>query len=343
MAYACQLARRGRSAAPNPQVGAVIVYQNQIIGAGWHRRAGGPHAEVEALQSVSPDHQAWLPKATMYVTLEPCNHQGRTGPCTEALIQAKIPEIHIGTTDPNPEVAGNGAERLRANGMKVTVGLWEEECCRLIAPFVAYQVAQRPYVLLKYAVSADGYIGIKNGRQEKISSGASQYLVHKLRTEYDGILIGTNTAINDDPELTARKYLGESPVRIILDRHGRLSQQLRIFDGKVKTLIFTCQALKHEAVEYVRINQEDWGISRILSELHSRGIFRLMVEGGAALLQSFIDADLWDEALLIRSRHQLGRGILAPTLISPVAHIDRIGSDLLEAYFRDEKATKVNS
>lgn len=308
------LARLGAGqVSPNPMVGAVLVYENRIIGEGWHQRYGEAHAEVNAVASVKPQDRHLLTKATLYVSLEPCCIFGRTPPCTDLIIKNQIPKVVISCLDQTPGVAGTGVKILQAQGIEVITGVLEktgQELSRFRNHFVTQN---RPYIFLKYAQSLDGFIG-RPDEQVWISNIFAKRLVHKWRSEVDAILVGTNTARIDNPQLTNRLYLGKSPLRIIFDRKLALSHQLNIFDAAAKTLIFTEQDtpdLQRQTpnVTYQKIDFRQDFLPNLLTNLHQRNITTLFVEGGAKVLQSFINEQLWDEALVFIGHKTLGKGI----------------------------------
>lgn len=274
MRRALQLARNGLlDASPNPMVGAVIVSPaGDIIGEGWHRRCGEGHAEVNAVASVAD--KSLLRDSTMYVTLEPCSHYGKTPPCAELIVSMGIPRVVVGSLDPFEKVSGRGVRRLREAGIEVVTGVLEKECRELNRKFMAAHSQHRPYVTLKWAQSADGYI---DGR---ISTPLTSALVHKLRASNDAILIGSGTALADNPSLDTRLYAGKSPVKVILDRRRRVREDLKLFGGNSRVMVLS-----------------DYGtLADALSELYKNGITSLLVEGGAKVLQSFFDSGIWDEA-----------------------------------------------
>lgn len=297
-----QLARCGEAGAPpNPMVGAVVVEGGRIIGEGFHRRCGGPHAEVNAIASVKAGHL--LSRSTLYVNLEPCSHYGKTPPCTDLIIRSGIPRIVIGCTDPFASVNGTGIRKLKEAGCEVTTGILEEECRELNRRFFTFHQKHRPWILLKWAQSKDGYIDRRrnNGTGEKapchFSTPLTQTLVHRLRARSQAIMVGTNTAIMDNPSLTTRLWPGASPLRLTVDRKGILPDTLRLMHGSTPAVIYTSQCLQD-----------------ILDDLYHRGIQSLLVEGGAKLLQSFINAGLWDEARIETAPFLLGKGTEAPLL-----------------------------
>lgn len=317
-----QLARKGEGhTASNPMVGAVVVHGGKIIGEGYHRQCGGAHAEVNAIASVR--EPALLPHSTLYVSLEPCNHYGKTPPCTELIISKKIPRVVVATPDPNPQVAGKGIERMRRNGIEVDVGLLEEEARELNRLFFANQRYRRPYIFLKWAQSSDGFMDHCRTLEEqtppvRISNDLTQTLVHKLRTEVQGILVGTRTALLDNPRLNARKWFGNHPVRMVIDRENRLPDTAHLLDGSIPTLVFTASVPVNrphpERVRYVPIEFNKNTNEQILKYLHQEGMASILVEGGATLLHSFILQHLWDEAWIEISEKQLFSGIRAPQI-----------------------------
>jgi len=315
-----QLARCGEAgAAPNPMVGAVVVCDGRIIGEGYHRRCGGPHAEVNAIASVREKHL--LSRSTIYVSLEPCAHYGKTPPCADLIIRSGIPRVVIGCRDSFAKVNGLGIKKLQDAGCEVVVGVLEEECLELNRRFFTFHQKHRPWILLKWAQSKDGYISPlpapplgeclrdeevcslntpPKGEQEGavfFSNALTQTLVHRLRARSGAILVGTNTALADNPSLTTRYWSGPNPLRLTIDRHGSLPPTLHLLDGSTPTVVY-----KQETIE------------EILADLYGRGIQSLMVEGGAKLLQSFIEAGLWDEVRIETAPFCLGQGIKAPSL-----------------------------
>ena len=311
-----QLARNGRNnVSPNPMVGAVVVYNGKIIGEGYHIRCGEAHAEVNAINAV-PD-KSLLPYSTIYVSLEPCSHYGKTPPCVDLIIEMKIPRVVIGCQDPFIKVAGRGIQKLRDAGREVTVGTLEEECRNLIAHFIVFHTLRRPYILLKWAESADGFIDINrtDGKASVLSTDYTAMLVHKKRAEADAIMVGTRTAYLDDPSLTVRNWHGKNPIRIVLDKHLLLNPALHLFDESVHTLVYTIRQRSGEGqVEYVTLNVGDDLLPQIMHDLYERRVQTLLVEGGSKLLQSFIKDGLWDEIFVEKSRKQLKSGVKAPEI-----------------------------
>jgi len=300
----------------NPQVGAVITYKGKIIGEGYHHQYGQAHAERDALANVKPENRQYLPQSHMYVSLEPCNHHGKTPPCSQAIIDAKIPRLTICTEDPTPKLQGKSIAHLRSKGVAVREGLMQEEGIRLIQPFVTNNISNGPYTILKWAQSQDRYIGIEE-EQIWLSNKISKVQVHSWRAEVDAILIGTNTAITDDPLLNTRLIDGSSPRRIVLDKTGRLDKSLKLLSDSLPTTIITAtesyQALSANK-EVIKLVEDDWYIDHILSLINKMGVKRLMIEGGATLLRSIIKENLWDEARVTHTDKILGKGIKAPKI-----------------------------
>lgn len=304
-----QLAKCGEmGAAPNPMVGAVIVHDGRIIGEGFHRRCGGPHAEVNAIASVrSPE---LLQDSTIYVSLEPCAHYGKTPPCADLIIERRIPRVVIGCQDPFAKVNGLGIKKLRDAGVEVVVGVLEEECLRLNRRFVTFHEKKRPWVTLKWAQSQDGFMDRKRTPAEAptaFSTPFTQTLVHRMRAQHKAILVGTATALMDNPTLTTRLWDGENPLRLTIDRHGVLPETLHLMDGSVPTKVFR----EGTPTEWLR-------------ELHGMGIQSLLVEGGARLLRSFIEAGLWDEARVEVAPFCLVEGVPAPSLPSSLLAAEEV-------------------
>ncbi len=304
---------------PNPMVGSVIVYNNQIIGEGWHKKAGEPHAEVNAVQSVKD--KSLLKKATIYVSLEPCSHFGKTPPCCDLIIANKIPNVVVGTLDPNEKVAGNGIKKLIAAGANVTIGILEKECYELNKRFFTFHNKKRPYIILKWAESQDGFLAPeKEINQERkpvwITNTYSRQLVHKWRSEEQAILVGTQTVIDDNPKLNIRDWSGNNPVRVILDQNNRISKESFIFDDSVKTIVFTKSKINFSAenttFEVIDFNQNI--IPQILAVLHQNQIQSIIIEGGLKTLQAFIDQDIWDEARIFIGETTFKKGTKAPAI-----------------------------
>ena len=317
-----QLARKGEGFTnPNPMVGAVIVHHNRIIGEGYHRQYGTAHAEVNAIASVK--EPSLLSQSTLYVSLEPCAHHGHTPPCAELIIARKIPRVVVALTDPNPHVAGKGIAMMRKSGIDVTVGMMAEEAAEQNRIFFVNHLYHRPFVFLKWAQSRDGFMdhhrtSMEEKRPAIISNSITHSIVHKLRTQVQGIIVGTNTAILDNPQLTSRKWFGNHPTRIVIDSDNRISPDAALFDGTTPTLIFTASVpdnawLYHHA-RHIVIDFSKDTVRQMLDALYMEGIHSLLVEGGAKLLSSFIDTACWDEAFVERSEKRLLSGVKAPDI-----------------------------
>lgn len=317
-----QLARKGEGyTRPNPMVGAVVVYRDRIIGEGYHRQFAGAHAEVNAIMAVK--EKSLLANSTLYVSLEPCSHHGKTPPCTELIIESKIPHVVVAVKDPNPAVSGRGIAMLREQGIGVTQGVLETEARELNRMFFVNQQYHRPYVILKWAQSKDGYMDhTRTSLQDKmpalISNRLTHTIVHNIRTQVQGILVGTNTALLDNPQLTVRKWHGQNPVRIVIDRENKIPISAALFDGKVLTIVFNAaprtENLLHERVKQIGIDFRGDTNQQILQSLYLEGIYSLMVEGGARLLSSFIEKNMWDEAYVEKSATMLHSGTKAPEI-----------------------------
>lgn len=316
----------------NPLVGSVIVYNNEIIGEGWHRKAGEPHAEVNAVNSVKD--KSLLSKATIYVSLEPCSHFGKTPPCCDLIIQHKIPNVVIGTIDPFAKVAGNGIKKLIEAGKNVTVGILEDACNELNKRFFTFHQKKRPYIILKWAESSDGFIAPETRAEQKpvwISNIYSRQLVHKWRSEEQAILVGTQTVIDDNPKLDVRDWTGTNPVRIVLDKSGRIPEDYFVKDGSVKTIIITeNQNLKNStSVFFENCIFDNTLPFSIVSILQQYDIQSLLIEGGKQTLQTFIDAGLWDEARVFKGAVTLQSGTAAPFITGTLQEKQTILNDEL--------------
>lgn len=298
-------------------VGAVLVYKGKIIGEGFHQKYGGPHAEVNCINSVSTEDKEKISRSVLYVSLEPCNHFGKTPPCTDLIIANKIPEVVIGCRDPFQEVDGKGIEKLRSSGAKVECGILEKECEQLNKRFFTFNKKHRPYIILKWAETGDGKIAGEVSSRLRISNEQTNRLVHKWRSEEASILVGTNTALLDDPELTTRSWNGPSPVRLVLDMELKLAKNLKIFNGKQRTIIFN--AIRHEEGDnflYYQVTEDVNLVHQIVNALYQLKLQSVLVEGGARLLQSFIDAVIWDEIRIIKNEELIiNNGLNAPAMI----------------------------
>lgn len=331
MQRAIELATLGSGqVAPNPMVGAVIVHEGKVIGEGYHHVYGGPHAEVNAVNSV--ENKALLAESTIYVTLEPCAHHGKTPPCCDLLIQHQFKRVVIGTKDPFAQVNGLGIEKIQAAGISIDVGILENDCLELNKRFFCFHQKKRPYIILKWAQTKDGYLDKPRNKCEIginwITQPETKSLVHKWRSEEQAILIGVNTVLNDNPSLTTREIHGKNPLRIVIDKSLQTPETSAILDNAAPTLIYN--QVKNERignVEYKRL--EYLSLSEILKDLHTRNILSLIVEGGAKTLQSFISEHLWDEARVLIGNINFNEGLKAPELyLNPLKQLE-FGQDQL--------------
>ncbi len=307
----------GGNTAPNPMVGAVLVVDNKIIGEGYHKKYGQPHAEPNAINAVQD--KALLKSATLYVNLEPCSHYGKTPPCAHLIVKCGIPRVVIGTLDPNPKVSGRGVKILQDAGIEVTVGILEEACNELNKRFFIFQREKRPYVLLKWAQTKDGFIDtIRLSKEEKplqISNEITRQLTHKMRAENQAILVSTNTVILDNPSLTVRFWSGKNPIRIALDRQGRIPEDYQLMDGQHPTMIFTENSKPNkENLRYINIKFDEKFLDSLLKALFDNLIHSVLVEGGSKLLNSFIEKGYWDEAHIEVSEQIIEEGVAAPVM-----------------------------
>ncbi len=312
-----QLAETGAgNVAPNPMVGAVLLYEERIIGEGYHQQYGGPHAEVNCVKSVSKEDRQYISKSTLYVSLEPCAHFGKTPPCADLIIESKIPNVVIGCRDSFAAVNGKGIEKLKTAGVNVIVDVLEKECLELNKRFFIFHQKKRPYIILKWAQSSDGKIAGENLSKLRISNEFTNRLVHKWRSEEAAILVGTNTALRDDPALTTRLWPGRNPVRLVIDKELALPMHLKLFDDSARTIVFNYKKQQEgEKLSYCKLNAAENIIPQILHALYEKQIQSVIVEGGAKLLQSFVDAGSWDEARVItNSSMMIGEGLNAPVL-----------------------------
>lgn len=299
---------------PNPMVGCVVVHEGKVIGEGYHQKFGGPHAEVHAINSVKD--QELLKHSTLYVSLEPCAHHGKTPPCADLIVEKQIPHVVVGTVDPFAEVSGKGIEHMRKAGIKVEVGLLEQECREINRRFFTFHEKKRPCIILKWAQTLDGFIDTDRTETQHptwITNALSKRLVHKQRSEESAILIGTNTAEFDNPALTVREWSGNQPIRMTIDRLGRLDRKLTIFDGKAPTWVFT-EVEKPDAknLKFIRLDFGRNILPQIMDELYRRNILSVIVEGGSELLNSFLSLNLWDRAFVYTGNQFFGKGVEAP-------------------------------
>lgn len=332
---ALELAKLGLgSVSPNPMVGAVIVHDGLIIGEGYHQRYGEAHAEVNVVNQVLANFsnaEELLQKATIYVTLEPCAHFGKTPPCADLIIKHKIPNVVIGCIDPFGSVNGKGVERLKQAGINVTVGVLEKECLELNKRFFTKVQKQRPYIILKWAQTQDGFFSPTDGTQRWISNDFAKQLVHQWRSEEDCVLVGKRTALADNPQLNVRLVDGRNPLRAVVDKNLELPESHHLFDNSIKTFVFN---QKKTAIEgntyYVEIEDFDHFLPQyILYQLYLQDVQSLIIEGGAKTLQTFIDVNLWDEARVFTAPEFWGGGIKAPLIKGKTVESATIGSNQL--------------
>jgi diaminohydroxyphosphoribosylaminopyrimidine deaminase / 5-amino-6-(5-phosphoribosylamino)uracil reductase len=323
-----QLAKNGLvSAMPNPSVGAVIVCDRQIIGEGYTSAYGGNHGEVNAINAVKD--KSLLSKSTIYVSLEPCSHHGKTPPCCDLIIKHKIPNIVIGAMDSNAKVAGNGIKKLIEAGANVTIGILEDECRIINKRFFTFHEKKRPYIILKWAESTDGFIAPNKKIEQKpvwITNSYSRQLVHKWRSENQAILVGTQTVIDDNPKLNVRDWSGENPIRIVLDQNNRISKESVIFDNCAKTLLINNQIIDYSENTAVQI----------IKYLFDNNIQSVIIEGGSRTLQTFIDANLWDEAKVFKGQIKFDEGLKSPTIKGNFVSSITITNDQLITYSNDD-------
>ncbi len=327
------------SVAPNPLVGAVLVCDNEIIGEGWHQRYGEAHAEVNCINSVSDANRYRIASATLFVSLEPCAHYGKTPPCSDLIIHHRIPRVVVACSDPFPAVDGKGIQKLREAGIAVTEGLLEKEARNLNRRFFCQVEKKRPYIILKWAQTADGFMAGTGNERLLITNEPANRLVHRWRSEEAAILVGTETALRDNPALTNRLWKGRNPVRMVLDRSLRLPSHLALFDQSNKTIVLNTVKQENDAqVQYEKIDATIPLTDAILKAANANGLQSILVEGGAYLLQSFIDSGTWDEIRVITNRQiRIGKGLPAPLFQAHFSEEQQIGSDMIRYYFQTEQ------
>lgn len=331
-----QLAKNGLGLTyPNPLVGSVIVLDDKIIGEGWHQKAGEAHAEVNAINSVT--NKELLKNATIYVNLEPCSHYGKTPPCSDLIIESGIKKVVIGNLDPNPQVAGNGIQKLKNAGCSVQTEILKNECAELNKRFFTFHQKKRPYIILKWAQTLNGFVAPNPAERNEqkpvwITHSYSRQLVHKLRAEEMSILVGTTTALQDNPSLTTRDWAGENPMRLVIDKDLKLPIQLSIFDQSVPTIVFTEKEkdgmgkIIYEKIDFAKITSE---VCRVLYE---NSLQSVIIEGGSQTLQTFIDANLWDEAYVFVGKTIFSRGIPSPKISGALLGEKQLINDQLYIY-----------
>jgi len=325
-----ELATKGMGyVSPNPMVGCVIVFNNQIIGEGYHKKYGTAHAEINAIENVKD--KSLLKKSTLYVNLEPCVHFGKTPPCTNLIIESEIPKVVIGCRDSYSEVSGKGIEKMQNIGIEVIVGVLEKESRELNKRFFTFHEKKRPYIILKWAESKDGFMAPLNQKKPFwMTSSESKKLVHKWRAEEEAILIGRITAKKDNPSLTVREVAGNNPIRIIIDKNLTLSGDLNLFNSEAKTIIFNSIKSEKTGTNYFIKIDFNYLIKKILKELHKQNIQSVKIEGGSITLQSFIDANIWDEARIFTANKLLSQGLKTPIIEGKIILERKIGTDTLE-------------
>jgi diaminohydroxyphosphoribosylaminopyrimidine deaminase/5-amino-6-(5-phosphoribosylamino)uracil reductase len=336
MRRALKLAAKGRGkVSPNPMVGCVIVKNDHIIGEGWHMHYGQAHAEVNAINQVADKSQ--LTGADLYVSLEPCAHTGKTGPCANLVASFPFRKVYICNIDSNPLVAGKGLKIIQTAGIQTETGILKEEGERLNARFFTFMQKKRPYIILKWAETADGFIARKDYTSKWISGNLSRQLVHKWRAEEEAIMIGTNTARYDNPSLNVRDWSGNNPTRIVLDRNLSLAINLNIFDQSQTTLCYNqLKSDVHGKTIFIKLDQHDAWLPQILTDLYNRKIQSVLVEGGSALLNSFIENNYWDEIRRFKANDiYFKEGIPAPTVTYSVEYSEKIQNDQLEIFLNN--------
>ena len=314
------------STAPNPMVGCVIVRNKKIIGEGFTSPYGGVHAEVNAINSV--ENKSLLRDATLYVTLEPCSHHGKTPPCSDLIIKYEIPEVVIGCKDDNPKVAGKGIHKLQESDCKVVTGVLEAECKYHHRRFFTFHKKKRPYIILKWAQTEDGFMApLKKNKNRPvwITNKQTKQLVHKWRTEEQAILVGTRTVIDDNPKLTVREYNGRNPIRIVIDKNKSLAKDYSVFDSSAKTIV-----LSKDQLDFSKPLA-----SQICQQLYKANINSVIVEGGKKTLQTYINANLWDEARVLTGAKQFKKGLKAPVINGRKSTERKMKSDVLKIYLND--------
>ncbi len=334
-----ELAQKGLGhVQPNPMVGAVLVYDNEIVAEGFHEEYGKAHAEVNAINFLLKNNQGAseiLKESTLYVNLEPCAHTGKTPPCTDLIIKHKIPKVVISNIDPFGSVNGKGVDRLRKAGVDVTIDVLKDEGYEINKRFFTYHTLQRPYVILKWAESRDRYISIAENKRTQISGKDAQVMNHRWRSEEQAILVGTKTVQVDNPILTVREWTGKNPIRVIIDKELKLSKEFNIFNSDSKTIVFNNYKTERIAnVQYVQIDFYGLVPQFILYQLYLMEVQSLIIEGGAYTINEFMQYGLWDEARIFRSKMELTKGIPAPKLEGKLFQKQDFGDDELLIYHR---------
>lgn len=329
MQRAFELAENSRgTVSPNPMVGCVIVHKDNIIGEGWTQPYGGVHAEVHAVDSIA--EKELLSESTAYVTLEPCAHVGKTPPCADLLVRCQVKRVAVACIDPNPLVAGKGIAKLKEEGVEVDLGLLKEEALDFNKRFFTSINKNRPYIILKWAETKDGFVARKNYDSKWISNEYSRKLVHQWRTEEDAIMVGTNTAKYDDPTLNVRDWKGNDPIRVVIDKKLRLDKELKLFNGDQPTLCYNLiENAKKGNTVYIKLEEQNF-LEGLVLDLHDRKIQSVIIEGGSKLLQSFIEKNIWDEVRIFIGDTMFAEGIEAPKIKEPCYNEHDIVGDRLK-------------
>lgn len=338
-----EIAEKGLgTTAPNPMVGAVIVHNKNIIGEGYTSAYGGKHAEVNAIEAVKD--KSLLTESVLYVTLEPCSHHGKTPPCVDLILATKIPKVIVGVLDPNPLVSGKGITKLRTNGCEVITGILEHKCREHHKRFLTFQEKKRPYIILKWAETRDGFIAPhENERKQNpepfwISNIYARQLAHKWRSEEQAILVGTRTVLADNPKLNVRKWTGKSPIRLVLDKDLKIDSKYHVMDGSVNTFVFTEKLVRHktrDGVNHIPIDFSKPIAEQIIKKLFDQNISSVLIEGGTRTLQTFIDEGLWDEARIFVGNSNFKKGIKAPKIVGKSIGESSILDNTLKVYTND--------
>lgn len=333
--------------APNPMVGCVIVQDNRIIGEGWHQHYGKAHAEVNAINQVLStfkDGAARLKTATAYVNLEPCAHHGKTPPCVDLLIRSGIPRVVIGITDPFAKVNGLGIKKLQEAGIEVIQDILKEECRAINKRFFTFQDHRKPYVILKWAQTRDGFFAPEDASSFRISTKESEQLVHQWRTQESAILVGKNTALADNPQLTARLARGKNPIRVLIDKQLEVPSHYQLYNQEIKTIVFNeVKTELHQNMMFVKVDFDAYLPHFILYQLYLQDIQSLIIEGGAATLRTFIQAGLWDEARVFTGNKVLNKGLKAPILLTEASSQTEFSTDLLQIHYNPQFGLVFNS
>ncbi|UKJ06018.1 bifunctional diaminohydroxyphosphoribosylaminopyrimidine deaminase/5-amino-6-(5-phosphoribosylamino)uracil reductase RibD [Solitalea lacus] len=335
-----ELAQTGQgNVSPNPMVGSVIVCDGKIIGEGFHEKFGQAHAEVNAINAVLKQYSnasELLKQSTIYVSLEPCSHYGKTPPCADLIVKHQIPRVVVGCIDPFEKVSGKGIEKLKSHGIEVISGILEKDCLSLNKRFITSQKQKRPYIILKWAQTSNGYFAPKDGSQFWITGKRAMELVHKWRSEEDAILIGSRTALIDDPQLTVREWIGRNPIRVVVDKNLKLPSTLKLFDKSAKTIVYNEQKTKvFDNIYYNQLEFNEYLPQFMMYQLYLQDIQSVIIEGGANLLNQFIKYNLWDEARIFTGDKVLTDGIVAPILSGKLISKVNVGNDELRIIFNE--------